>query len=233
MLSNNSASRQRLSGHFNTSPTCFAIRFRVLLKQWKQCFSPRRNVLYPLCFPSNWNQRNLFCVVVLLLVKHLRFIAWQSTSHVTTYGCILCQISWLEFHTENRAMTSFECSFRGHSKKECGVSTRYKHQTALLPLKTCSKDVSDHLNGCYKTTSAGVEVEWQLCLSRAGLFEEAGESFTICPLHRDEFGLGWWPSKVCKHPLHDSKQKPVRGVTLRMSQEIQSKYKILCEIGQG
>ena len=131
-------------------------------------------------------------------------------------------------------MTSFECSFREYSKKECGVSALYKHQTALLPLKACTKlEVSDHLNGCYKTTSAGVEVEWQLCLYRASLFDEAGDSLTICPLHRDEFGLGWRPSKVCKHPLHDSKQKPVRGVTLLMSQEIQSKYKILCEIGQG
>ena len=136
-------------------------------------------------------------------------------------------------HRLSRAMTSFECSFRVHSKKQCGVSARYKHQTALLPLKTCSKDVYDHLNGCYKTTSAGVEVEWQLCLYRAGLFDEAGDSLTICPLHRDEFGLGWRPSKVCKHPLHDSRQKPVRGVTLRMSQEIQRKYKILCEIGEG
>ena len=136
-------------------------------------------------------------------------------------------------HRLSRAMTSFECSFRVHSKKECGVSARYKHQTALLPLKTCSKDVYDHLNGCYKTTSADVEVESQLCLYRAGLFDEAEDSLTICPLHRDEFGLRWRPSKVCKHPLHDSKQKPVRGVTLRMSQEIQRKYKILCEIGQG
>lgn len=136
-------------------------------------------------------------------------------------------------HRISRAMTSFECSFRGHSKKECGVSARYKHQTALLPLKTCKKGVFDHLNGCYKTTSAGVEVEWQLCLYRAGLFDEAGDFLTICPLHRDEFGLGWRPSKVCKYPLHDSKQKPVRGVTLRMSKEILSKYKILCEIGQG
>ena len=133
----------------------------------------------------------------------------------------------------SRAMTYFECSFREYSKKECGVSALYKHQTALLPLKACTKEVFDHLNGCYKTTSAGVEVKWQLCLYRAGLFHEAGDSLTICPLHRDEFGLGWRPSKVCKHPLHDSKQKPVRGVTLLMSQEIQSKYKILCEIGQG
>ena len=130
-------------------------------------------------------------------------------------------------------MASFECSFRVHSKKACGVSGRYKDQTALLPLKTCSKDVLHHLKGCYKTTPAGVEVEWKLCLYRAGLFDEAGESLTICPLHRDEFGLGWRPSKVCKYPLHDSKQKPIRGVTLRMSLEIHRKYKILCEIGQG
>ena len=63
-------------------------------------------------------------------------------------------------HRLSRAMTSFECSFRGHSKKECGVSARYKQHTALLALKTCSKDVYAHLNGCYKTTFAGVEVEW-------------------------------------------------------------------------
>ena len=87
-------------------------------------------------------------------------------------------------------MTSFECSFRVHSKKECGVSAHYKHQTALLP-------VSDHLNGCYTTTSAGVEVEWQLCLYRASLFDEARDSFTICPLYRDGFSLGWRPSIHC------------------------------------
>ena len=45
-------------------------------------------------------------------------------------------------------------------------------RTALLLLKTFSKDVFDHLNGCYKTTSAGVEVKWMFacieltCLTR-------------------------------------------------------------------
>jgi len=34
-------------------------------------------------------------------------------------------------------------------------------------------------------------VEWKLCPYRADLFDEAGESLTMCPLHRDEFGLGW------------------------------------------
>ena len=130
-------------------------------------------------------------------------------------------------------MASFECSFRTYSKKECGLSGRYKDQKALAPLKTCAKDISGHLNGCYKTTSEGVDVEWKLCLLRVGLFVEEGDSFTICPRHRDEFGLGWRPSKACKYPIHDSKQKPTRGVTRRMSQEIYSKYNILCETGQG
>ena len=34
----------------------------------------------------------------------------------------------------------------------------------------CLKDVSDHLNGCYKTTCTGVEAEW-----RVGLFDDAGD----------------------------------------------------------
>ena len=130
-------------------------------------------------------------------------------------------------------MASFQCSFREYSTKKCDVSTRCKNQTEIIPLKNCTKDVSAHLRGSYKTSAAGVEVEWKLCLFRVGLFDEEGDSFTICPLHRDEFGLGWRPSKVCKHPMHDSKQKPQRGVTKLMSEEILRKYNILCEIGQG
>lgn len=64
-------------------------------------------------------------------------------------------------------------------------------------------------------------------------FDESADLLTICPLHRHEFGLGWRPSRVCKFPLHDCKQKPTRPVTRRMSQEIFDKWNILCEIGQG
>ena len=117
--------------------------------------------------------------------------------------------------------------------KECGVSRRYSVQTAIVPLKTCTKDVLLHLRGCYKTTAKGVDSEWRLCLYRAGLFQEDGDCLTICPLHRDEFGLGWRPSKACKYPLHDSKQKPTRGITKRLSEEIYQKWNVLCQIGQG
>ena len=130
-------------------------------------------------------------------------------------------------------MASFNCSFKGYSKKDCGVSARYKEHTTLVPLNTCTKDVSGHLSGCYKTTAQDIDGEWKLCLLRVGLFHENGDSLTICPLHRDEFGFGWRPSKACKYPLHDSKQKPVRGVTKRMSEEIFNKWNILCQIGQG
>lgn len=155
-------------------------------------------------------------------------VAW----HEQVYLC-------LEFNISNftsrivMASASFKCSFRCFSNKECDISKRYKHNTVLVPLKSCTKDVSAHLNGCYKTPSSEVEVEWKLCLFRVGLFDEEGDSFTICPLHRDEYGLGWRPSKVCKYPMHDNKQKPQRGVTKRMSQEIYGRYNILCEIGQG
>ena len=93
-----------------------------------------------------------------------------------------------------RSQAPFKCSFRSYSKKECGLSGPYKDQEVLISLKTCTKDISGHLNGCYKTTSEGVKVEWELCLP--------GDSFAIYPHQRDEFGLGWRPSKACKYPIY-------------------------------
>ena len=129
-------------------------------------------------------------------------------------------------------MASLRCSFGSYSKKDCALSCRYKKQTTLLPIHACNKDVKSHLRGCFSTRVDDI-VEWQLCLLRIGLFEESGDSFTICPQHRDEFGLGWRPSKICKHPLHDCNQKPVRGVTRDVSLEIYKTWDVLLEIGQG
>lgn len=63
-------------------------------------------------------------------------------------------------------MNSLQCSFIEYSKKECGTSVRYQGQTAVVPLKACTKDVVAHLKGCFKTTTEGAEVEWKLCLCR-------------------------------------------------------------------
>jgi len=150
---------------------------------------------------------------------------------------IAWQLTW--GHCRSSIVSDFtsiqmaECSFKVYASKECGAPRRYTGQIAIVPLKTCTKDVSSHLKGCYKTTSEGVDFEWKLCLYRVGLFHDDGDYLTICPLHRDELGLAWRPSKACRYPLHDSKQKPTRGVTKRMSEEIYQKWNILCEIGQG
>ena len=61
-------------------------------------------------------------------------------------------------------------SFLLNAKKECGVYGLYKHQAACTIKDLLTEAVSDHLNGCYKTTYTGVEAEWKLRLYRSGLF---------------------------------------------------------------
>ena len=41
----------------------------------------------------------------------------------------------------------------------------------------------------FKPPREGVEEDGKLCLARVGLFDEC-EDLTICPEHRNEFGLG-------------------------------------------
>ena len=128
-------------------------------------------------------------------------------------------------------MASLRCSFGSYSKKDCIISSLQEADNAFA--HTClQQDVKSHLRGCFSTRVDDI-VEWQLCLLCIGLFEESGDSFTICPRHRDEFGLGWRPSKICKHPLHDCNQKPVRGVTRDVSLEIYKTWDVLLEIGEG
>ena len=53
----------------------------------------------------------------------------------------------------------------------------------------------------------------------------------FAPAKEMNSGLSGDRAKRAEYPMHDSKQKPTRGVTRRMSQEIYSKYNILCETG--
>lgn len=83
------------------------------------------------------------------------------------------------------------------------------------------------------TCMVGVEEDGKLCLARVGLFDECGEDLTICPTHRNEFGLGWRPSKVCKYPEHQSKQKPYRGISRVKTRKIYWHFGVLCVTGRG
>ena len=124
------------------------------------------------------------------------------------------------------------CSFQQHSKEECNLSARNMSASSNL-IVNCSSSTKEHLYGCFKASLEGVEEDGKLCLACVGLFDECGEDLTICPEQRNEFGLGGRPSKVCKYPEHQSKQKPYRGITSEMSRKIYLHFGVLCETGQG
>ena len=125
------------------------------------------------------------------------------------------------------------CSFQQYSKKECNLSARNKSARSIPIVKNCSSSTKEHLYGCFKTSRERVEEDGKLCLPRVGLLDECGEDLTICLEHRNELGLGWRPSKVCKYPGHQSKQKPYRGISMEMSRKIYLHFGVLCETGQG
>ena len=104
------------------------------------------------------------------------------------------------------------CSFQQYSKNECNFSARNKSRRSIFIVKNCSSSTREHLHGCLKTFREGVEEDGKLCLGRVGLFDGCGEDLTICSTHRNEFGLGWRPSKVCKYSEHQSKQKPYKDI---------------------
>ena len=88
-----------------------------------------------------------------------------------------------------------------------------------------------------KASQANIKGEWQLILLRAGLFDEVGETLTICPLHRDIFGTIWNSSRPvakCHHPLHGrSRAKPERRISFEISKEIQVYWGVLVPTGLG
>ncbi len=140
---------------------------------------------------------------------------------------------WRIFQNSAMASVALGCSFAMFSKKTCGASSYFKSLLSVVPLKSCNKNTKSHLCSSFKTSNVNIEEEWQLILARVGQQGSDCETLTICPLHRDEFGLRWRPSKTCKHPLHNNKQKPTRGVTLKIATEIQQIWGKIVEPGQG
>ena len=58
---------------------------------------------------------------------------------------------------------------------------------------------------------------------------------TICPKHRASLGTWWRASLKCQHPLHlrARRNKPERGASLQMSQEIMAKWEVLVPVSAG
>ncbi|PFX18173.1 hypothetical protein AWC38_SpisGene17466 [Stylophora pistillata] len=118
----------------------------------------------------------------------------------------------------------------------CGNSKHYRNIKEYLPLRSCRRGITSHLQRL-KTSQTNIKGEWQLILLRAGLFDEDGETLTICPLYRDSFGTIWNSSRPvtkCHHPLHVRVgAKSERGISLDISKEIQVYRGVLVPIGSG
>ena len=127
-------------------------------------------------------------------------------------------------------MSNLSCSFAKHCDSDCDISSR---GSELLPLNSCSRDVSAHLRQV-SVSRTSVSSEKELILARVGLFDEGGIDFTICPKHRDQLGVKFKASIKCQHPLHENRKgKRERGVNLRMSKEIKMKWNVIVPVGAG
>ena len=94
------------------------------------------------------------------------------------------------------------CSFARYSGVPCGKSQRYSGDSDIVSLASCQKDITSHLT-YYKF--GGIENELDLILARVGTFSKPSEDefvkLTICPFHRDIFGIGWKrPTRQCAVP---------------------------------
>ena len=113
-------------------------------------------------------------------------------------------------NSRQKAMANLSCSFASHCDSYCDISSRGNE---LLPLSSCSRDVSAHLQQI-SVSHQSVSSEKELSLARAGLFDESGRDFTICPKHWDKLGVKFNASIKCQHPLHGNRKgKRERGVS--------------------
>ena len=128
------------------------------------------------------------------------------------------------------------CLFEKYSSALCGNSSHYLLNKEYVPLRSCNRDISNHLRRV-KTSQANIDGERHLILLRVGLFEEQGETLTICPHHRDILGTLWnssRPPTQCSHPLHGaSNAKPERGISAAFSKAIQDHWGLFIPTGSG
>ena len=132
------------------------------------------------------------------------------------------------------------CSLSKYSPESYGlsISGSGRYCTEYVPLSTCQNDIFYHLRAL-KVSPAGIKAEWHLILLRAGLFDENvnAELMTVCPRHRELFGIRWnssKPVKKCSHPLHgNSRGKPDRGISLEFSIAISRHWDVLVPVGSG
>jgi len=133
------------------------------------------------------------------------------------------------------------CSFQIIYGGDCGSDTRARKNEAVVPLRSCCKDIANHKKSL---DFSGIETEVELILGRCGLFEATAnvQEMTICPSHRSRIGIGWRrKSKLCSVPAtisrhaKDSTSAPLaqRGIDLFQSRKLLELTSELIPIGSG
>ena len=130
-----------------------------------------------------------------------------------------------------------KCSIGKVVGTDCGLSARFPVMKEMIPIPSCSRDVTMHLKSV-KVSSSSVVSEGELILLRAGIFDDDGKGMTVCPKHRECLGVYWRPSRLCKYPFHRdgasrTKAKCDRGVSKKLSIEVKRKWNSLLPIGSG
>ncbi|KAL9959285.1 hypothetical protein ACROYT_G032596 [Oculina patagonica] len=132
------------------------------------------------------------------------------------------------------------CEYAEKVGGQCGSSAEHPANSQCIAIEKCDKDIRGHL----KTFAGGfadstLKSEAELLLARAGIFEinSSHLSMSICPKHRDKFGLRWRCQKrFCAVPPswapHKTTQmKGDRSVTFVQSKLIYKMTSTLVPIG--
>lgn len=133
------------------------------------------------------------------------------------------------------------CSFKTDDSS-CGAAYFAVDDTTIIPLQSCTEDISGHLRFIRITDKTGSKLsEWELNLNRAGHFKYDDEEIaklTICPKHRSDLGRNWSGARQnsCKYPGHTGKKtkyKDMRRANQSMSEKVYEQYNATFPIGSG
>ena len=87
-----------------------------------------------------------------------------------------------------------QCSFGELSSKPCGI-VGDKHQ--IVTINRCRADIKSHLQKLFLQRDHNIKHEEDLLCYRGGFFDKNAHDLTICPLHREDFGIKWRRSTFC------------------------------------
>ena len=130
-----------------------------------------------------------------------------------------------------------KCSIGKVVGTDCGLSARFPVMKEMIPIPSCSRDVTMHLKSV-KVSSSSVASEGELILLRAGIFDDDGKGMTVCPKHRNVLAFTGAP-RVFANTLfivtvhQEIRQNATEGCQRKLSIEVKRKWNSLLPFGSG